>query len=118
MHTLVVGALGLGFAYALALPVQTAFIPALVDSVDTANALKMNAVSYNAWRGSAPAMGVLVITLVGPDLIFVLNALSFTIFTVCLQATVGRLKSANGKRCCGILCAIPRGRTRSPRSRD
>jgi MFS family permease len=96
VHTLVVGALGLGFAYALALPVQTAFIPALVDSVDTANALKMNAVSYNAGRALAPALGVLVITLVGPDLIFVLNALSFSVFTVCLHATVGRLKSANG----------------------
>jgi MFS family permease len=101
VHTLVVGALGLGFAYALALPVQTAFIPALVDSVDTANALKMNAVSYNAGRALAPALGVLVIALVGPDLVFVLNAASFVIFTACLQATVGRLKSANGSATAG-----------------
>jgi len=85
VHTLLVGALGLGFAFALALPVQTALVPALVDEDDAADAVKMNSVSYNAGRALAPALCVPVIIFVGPDLIFALNALSFAIFTIILR---------------------------------
>ena len=56
VHTLVFGALGLGLAYALALPVQTALVPALVDPADATNAVRMNSVSYNAGRALAPAL--------------------------------------------------------------
>ena len=47
VHTLLVGGLGLGFAYALALPVQAALVPALVEAKDASDAAKMNSVSYN-----------------------------------------------------------------------
>jgi predicted MFS family arabinose efflux permease len=85
VHSLVVGALGLGFAFALALPVQTALVPALVHEEDAADAVKMNSVSYNAGRALAPALCVPVIIFIGPDLIFALNALSFAIFVIILR---------------------------------
>jgi MFS family permease len=55
---LLAGALGLGFAFALALPVQTALVPALVGEEDAADAVKLNSVSYNAGRALAPALCV------------------------------------------------------------
>ena len=79
------GALGLGFAYALALPVQTALVPALVDEADTPDAIKMNSVSYNAGRALAPALSVLVVASLGPDLIFIVNAATFVIFALFLR---------------------------------
>ncbi len=85
VHSLLFGALGLGFAYALALPVQTALVPALVTEEDATDAVKMNSVSYNAGRALAPALGVLVIAFIGPDLIFALNAISFVIFAIFLH---------------------------------
>ncbi len=97
VHTLVFSALGLGLAYALALPVQTALVPDLVDPADTAAAIKMNSVSYNAGRALAPALCVLVIALLGRDLIFLLNAASFMVFAVCLAALIRR-GARRGKR--------------------
>lgn len=85
VHSLLVGAFGLGFAYALALPVQTALIPILVGDEDAADAVKMNSVSYNAGRALAPALCVPVIIFIGPDLLFFLNALSFVIFAILLH---------------------------------
>ena len=82
---LLAGALGLGFAFALALPVQTALVPALVPKENAADAIKMNSVSYNAGRALAPALCVPVIILIGPTLIFALNASSFVIFVIILR---------------------------------
>lgn len=82
---LIVGALGLGFAFALALPVQTALVPALAGKEDAADAVKMNSVSYNVGRALAPALCVPVIIFIGPDLIFALNAISFVIFVIILR---------------------------------
>ena len=79
------GALSLGFAYALALPVQTALVPELVGGASRADALKMNSVSYNAGRALAPALSVLVIAFLGPDLIFVINAITFVTFALLLR---------------------------------
>jgi MFS family permease len=92
IHSLLVGAFALGFAYALALPVQTALIPALVREEDAADAVKLNSVSYNAGRALAPALCVPVIIFIGPDLLFFLNALSFVIFAILLR----RLKPIAG----------------------
>ena len=97
VHTLVFGALALGLAFALALPVQTALVPALVDPTDATDAVKMNSVSYNAGRALAPALCVLVIALVGRAVIFLLNAASFIIFAVCLALALGRMGPSNGK---------------------
>jgi MFS family permease len=97
VHTLMLGALALGLAYALALPVQTALVPGLVDPADATGAVKMNSVAYNTGRALAPALCVLVIAIVGRDVIFLLNAASFIVFAVCLVAALGRLRSAHGK---------------------
>jgi len=91
-HLLVIGALGLGLAFALALPLQTALVPTLVDRADIEAALAMNSASYNAGRALAPALSVLVIVFIGADLIFALNALSFIIFAIVLS----HLKLASG----------------------
>ena len=84
VHVLVVGSFGLGLAYALALPVQTALVPALVDPADATSAVKMNSVSYNAARALGPALCVLVVNFIGPGIIFAVNAVSFASFAVCL----------------------------------
>lgn len=85
INWLLVGALGLGFAYALALPVQTALLPALAREEDAVDAVKMNSVSYNVGRALAPALCVPVIIFFGPDLIFAFNAVSFMIFALILR---------------------------------
>jgi MFS family permease len=95
VHTLIFCALALGLAYSLALPVQTALVPALVGPAEATSAIKMNSVSYNAGRALAPALCVPVIILAGADFIFALNAASFVIFTICLAVTAGRLKPVN-----------------------
>lgn len=81
---LVIGALGLGLAFALALPVQTALIPRLVKEADTEAAMAMNSVSYNVGRALAPALCVVVIIGLGFAWAFALNAISFMIFAVML----------------------------------
>lgn len=84
-HALVVGALGLGLAFSLALPLQTALVPALVDHGDTESAMVLNSVSYNSGRALAPALCVVILAFIGPVLIFSLNAASFTIFAIVLS---------------------------------
>ena len=97
VHTLVFGALALGFAFALSLPVQAALVPALVDPSDATAAVKMNSVSYNAGRALAPALCVPVMALVGHDIIFLLNAVSFIIFAVCVALALSGRRPAAGK---------------------
>jgi predicted MFS family arabinose efflux permease len=94
IHTLFLGALSLSLAYGLALPVQTALLPTLVGPEDTAGAMKMNSVSYNAGRALAPILSVPMIFLVGAGLIFALNAFSFLIFAIVL----GRLAAATDQK--------------------
>jgi predicted MFS family arabinose efflux permease len=84
-NMLVLGALGLGFAFSLALPLQTAMVPTLVDLPDTEAAMAMNSVSYNSGRALAPALCVLVLAFTGPGWIFGLNALSFAVFAMVLS---------------------------------
>jgi MFS family permease len=77
---LVFGALFLGLAFAVALPVQTALVPTLVSPADTKPAMAMNQVSYNSGRALAPVLAVLVIAYIGPAWIFGINAISFALF--------------------------------------
>ena len=85
VHSLLAGAFSLGIVYALALPVQTALVPALVRKEDARDAMKMNSVSYNAGRALAPALCVPVIIFIGPKLIFLLNTISFVVFALMLR---------------------------------
>ena len=84
-HSLLAGALALGFAFSLALPVQTALVSRLVEPGDVEAAMAMNSVSYNSGRALAPALSILVIAFVGPDLIFAINGISFVIFAIVLS---------------------------------
>ena len=97
VHTMFFCALTLGLAYALALPVQTALVPMLVGPADTTSAVRMNSVSYNAGRALAPVLSVLVITSLGPDLIFMLNAASFIVFAFCLTSVLPRPNHTSGR---------------------
>ena len=97
VYTLFFGSLGLGLAYALALPVQTALLPSFVRPEDTTAAAKMTSVSYNAGRAMAPALYVLATALVGRELIFLLNGASFMIFSGCLAVALCGRASASRK---------------------
>ena len=97
VHTLIYCAFGLGLAYALALPVQTALVPMLVEPADVTNAVRMNSVSYNAGRALGPILSVLVIASLGPDLIFILNAVSFIAFAFCLASVLPRPDRTSGQ---------------------
>jgi MFS family permease len=110
---LTLGALGIGLAFAFALPVQTAMVPSLVP-VDESHAalasslvpedekaatearlaregeikaaMAMNSVSYNAGRTLAPVLCVAVITSIGAGWAFALNAISFLVFAATIIA--------------------------------
>lgn len=83
-HTLIVGALGLGLMYSLALPLQVSMVPTLVPAADAEAAVEMNSASYNAGRALAPALSVLILATVGPETIFAVNAASFLLFALVL----------------------------------
>jgi MFS family permease len=83
---LVISTLVMGFAFAFALPVQTALIPCLVPETDTKAAMAMNSVSYNTGRTLAPALCLAVIASVGMVWAFALNAISFAIFAIMVIA--------------------------------
>jgi predicted MFS family arabinose efflux permease len=83
-RALIIGALGLGLAFAFALPLQTSMVPRLVPEADTKAAMAMNSVSYNAGRAVAPVLCVLVGTVVGLGWAFSLNAVSFIVFAATL----------------------------------
>lgn len=117
IHTLIFGAFGLGLAYALALPVQTALLPTLVDPRDATDAVKMTSVSYNAGRALAPVLCVFVIALIGPGLIFMLNATSFIVFAACLAHVLGRVDN-NGQQGLKHAHEKPAGRSEHPRVTD
>lgn len=81
---LIAGALGLGLAFAFALPLQTAMVPRLVPDTDTKAAMAINSVSYNAGRALAPVLSVVVIATSGFAWAFALNAASFLVFAFTL----------------------------------
>lgn len=84
-RSLLAGAFLTGLVFTFALPAQSAIIPSLVPSAgETKAAMAMNSVSYNAGRALAPAFGVLIVTTIGFGWAFMLNAVSFGIFTVVL----------------------------------
>ena len=83
-RSLIIGALGLGLAFAFALPLQTSMVPRLVPEADTKAAMAMNSVSYNAGRAAAPVLCVLIGTVVGLGWAFTLNAFSFVVFAATL----------------------------------
>jgi MFS family permease len=94
---LTVGALGMGFAFTFALPVQTAMVPSLVPKPDTKAALAMNSVSYNAGRMLAPVLCVAIVTGLGAGWAFLINAITFVVFAIVIVAIYPR-SAASPKR--------------------
>jgi predicted MFS family arabinose efflux permease len=82
--TLIIGALCLGLAFSLALPVQIVMLSTLIEPPDIEAAMAMNSVSYNAGRALAPVLSVLVMILFGPVAIFAANGVTFAVFAVVL----------------------------------
>jgi MFS family permease len=80
------GALGTGFAFTFALPVQNAMVTALVPATDTKAALAMNSVSYNAGRALSPMLYLFVLASFGAGWAFAINAVSFLIFAATAAA--------------------------------
>lgn len=95
---LTLGALGMGLAFAFALPVQTAMVPSLVPEEETKAAMAMNSVSYNAGRTLAPVFCVAVIANIGAGWAFALNAISFVIFAVTIVAVRPVSAATQGRR--------------------
>jgi MFS family permease len=84
---LIVLALCLGLINAIDQPVRQSFVAELVDRPeDIANAVALNSVTIHSTRFVGPAIGGVVVTLVGEGVCFILNALSFLAMIVALRA--------------------------------
>lgn len=66
-----------GVVNALDVPARLAFVVDMVGRDDLHNAVALNSLMFNAARVVGPALGALLLFLVGPALCFFLNALSF-----------------------------------------
>ena len=74
----------LGIGAALSLPAWQAIVPELVPRKQLASAISLNGVAINIARGAGPALGGVLIAVAGPELPFVLNAVSFVTVVVVL----------------------------------
>jgi MFS family permease len=80
-------ALLLGLINAIDQPVRQSFVAELVNKPeDIANAIALNSVTIHSTRFVGPAIGGMVIALVGEGVCFILNALSFLAMIVALRA--------------------------------
>ncbi len=70
-------ALGLGVAAAFDAPTRQAFVGELVDDAHLANAVALNAASFNAARLIGPAVAGMLVAAVGSGWVFLINAASF-----------------------------------------
>lgn len=81
----------LAFVFVLSLgaamngPAWQAIIPELVSKEDMPSAVTLGSVGFNLARAIGPAIGGLVVSLLGPGFTFLLNAVSFTGVVVVLQ---------------------------------
>ncbi len=70
-------ALGFGITNAIDAPSRQAFVSDMVSREDTSNAVALNSASFNLARLVGPAVGGILIVLVGTGWVFALNALTF-----------------------------------------
>lgn len=88
-HLYVFAAL-LGVVNALDTPARQAFASDLIPAADTANAVALNAASFNAARMIGPAVAGLLIVVVGSGWVFIVNALTFAAVLIALGMLRGR----------------------------
>jgi MFS family permease len=70
-------ALGFGVANAFDAPARQAFVSDVVSSGETSNAVALNSASFNLARMIGPAVGGLLIVVVGSGWVFLVNAATF-----------------------------------------
>jgi len=88
-YAVVLIAAGLGLTVALAIPAMQAMIPSLVPFDELPEAIGLNALTFNIARALGPVLAAAVITTVGVNWAFGLNALSFAPLVVVLLV-IGR----------------------------
>jgi quinol monooxygenase YgiN/Na+/melibiose symporter-like transporter len=80
--------LGIGIALALANPVWQTMMTEMVPARQIVSAASLNSLSLNLSRSVGPIVGgVIVASVLGPPLAFLLNALSFVVLLAVLMAT-------------------------------
>lgn len=75
--SVIVAALGIGIGNAFAQPAGSSLLPGLVDDVDLEAAVSLYTLTFNVGRALGPAVAGLLLVTLGPELGFLLNALSF-----------------------------------------
>jgi MFS family permease len=85
-------ALGLGIVASVDMPARQSFVVDLVGKDDLMNAIALNSALFNTTRVVGPALAGLLLAAFGPELNFVLNALSYLPVTaaVFFMTTQGR----------------------------
>lgn len=73
-----------GVANAFDAPARQAFVSDMVSRDDMANAVALNSASFNLARLAGPALGGILIVLVGTGWVFILNAVTFLAMLVAL----------------------------------
>jgi len=79
-------ALGFGVANAFDAPARQAFVSDVVAKENTSNAVALNAASFNTARLIGPAIGGIMIVLVGTGWMFLANAATFLAMLIALWA--------------------------------
>jgi MFS family permease len=83
-HSVVIIAVGLGIAFSFAIPAMQSMIPSLVPESELAEAIGMNALTFNIARALGPVLAAATITTIGATWAFGLNTLSFVPLVVVL----------------------------------
>jgi MFS family permease len=68
---------GLGIGFALAAPARQAIFPSLVPRSHLMAAISLNSIGFNAARAVGPALGGVILSVLGAAAAFLLNALSY-----------------------------------------
>jgi len=105
----------LGLGTALTLPSWQATVPDLVPREYLSAAISLNSMAFNTARAVGPAVGGLLVAAAGPQLVFLLNALSFIgILTVFIRWRPPRRKRQTTEDIIGALRAGVRYVINSP----
>ena len=102
-------AVGMGIVNAFDIPTRQSFIVELVGKRDLMNAIALNSSVFNASRIVGPAVAGLVISGVGVEYCFLLNAISFLFIILgygCLRLPQHRVRSADRLADRGISVAL------------
>jgi MFS family permease len=89
-------AAGLGFVNAFDAPARQAFVVEMVGREDLPNAIALNALMFNSARVIGPAIGGILLTIVGAGWCFTINGLSFLAVLVGLAAMRMEDRSGTG----------------------